>query len=74
MFGPTDDAFKNLPEPIKQKVTEATELANLLKFHVLNGKTMAKDLKNEAQLDTVLGTKLRINKYKVGDKQVVSVL
>ena len=74
MFGPTNDAFANLPEPVKKAIANVTVLREVLKFHVLSGKLESKDIENELLLLTVLGEGVRLNTYTVAGKPVVSVL
>ena len=73
MFGPTNEAFSNLPEWVQKEIANVTELADILKFHVLSGKVESKSLENELQVATVEGRKLRINLYTKDTKSVVSL-
>ena len=73
VFGPTDDAFANLPGWVKKEIANVTVLGEVLKFHVLSGKVESKSLKNELQVPTVEGSKLRINLYTKDSKTVVSL-
>ncbi|RUS85629.1 hypothetical protein EGW08_006641, partial [Elysia chlorotica] len=72
VFGPTNDAFFKLPEWVKKEVANVTVLAEVLKFHVLSGKVESKSLKNELEVATVEGSKLRINLYTKDSKTVAT--
>ncbi|GFR92084.1 transforming growth factor-beta-induced protein ig-h3-like [Elysia marginata] len=72
VFGPTNEAFQRLPEWAKQAVANVTVLADVLKYHVLSGKVESKSLKNELQVATVEGKKLRINLYTKEGKTVAT--
>lgn len=66
VFAPTDLAFAELPhvylENLKKNVTL---LENFLKYHVVKGIYMAKDLDaNDMELQTVGGGKIRVNVYR----------
>ncbi|KAK3756178.1 hypothetical protein RRG08_064284 [Elysia crispata] len=72
VFGPTNEAFSNLPEWVQKEIANVTELADILKFHVLSGKVESKSLENELQVATVEGRKLRINLYTKDTKSVAT--
>ncbi|KAK3776327.1 hypothetical protein RRG08_039913 [Elysia crispata] len=72
VFGPTNDAFSNLPEWVKEQISNVTVLGAVLKFHVLPGKVDSKSLSNELQVATVEGTQLRINLYTKDTKTVAT--
>lgn len=72
VFGPTNDAFANLPDWLKKEVANVTVLGEVLKYHVLAGKVESKSLANELQVPTVEGNKLRINLYTKEGKSVAT--
>jgi uncharacterized surface protein with fasciclin (FAS1) repeats len=62
VFAPTDAAFKALPEGTLESLLEPEnkeKLANILKYHVVPGKVMAKDVK-AGEVPTALGKKATI--------------
>ena len=62
VFAPTDEAFAKLPEGTLEtllKPENKEKLANILKYHVVSGKVMAKDVK-PGEVATVLGKKATI--------------
>ena len=62
VFAPTDEAFAKLPEGTLEtllKPENKEKLANILKYHVVAGKVMAKDVK-AGEVKTVLGEKATI--------------
>lgn len=65
VFAPNDDAFGKLPPFLLTKLTSApykTELALILKYHVLSGSVKAADVLGKTQsVDTVQGAKLEVN-------------
>ncbi|XP_045164425.1 transforming growth factor-beta-induced protein ig-h3-like [Mercenaria mercenaria] len=68
VFGPTDDAFSKLPKPfVDFLLKNVTVLADILKYHVANGKVLSKDLKNDELVPSLLGSDIRINIYKNGE-------
>ncbi|GFO32695.1 transforming growth factor-beta-induced protein ig-h3-like [Plakobranchus ocellatus] len=64
VFGPSNEAFNNLPDWEKKAIKDVKVLADILKFHVLAGKVMSSDLSNDLVATTVEGKKLRVNLYK----------
>lgn len=67
VFGPTDKAFSDLPKKfVDFLLKNVTVLADILKFHVLNGKVLSKDLKNDELVPSLQGKDVRINIYKNG--------
>lgn len=65
VFGPTDAAFRALPEWAKKAITNVTVLSKVLEYHVINGKISFSDLENmdEKLVDTLIGKPLRVNFY-----------
>lgn len=63
VFGPTNEAFQNLPQAIKDYIKDTTNLAGVLTFHVLSGKVLSTNLTNELLVKTVNGKNLRVNVY-----------
>ena len=62
VFAPTDEAFGKLPEGTLEtllKPENKDKLANILKYHVVPGKVMAKDVK-AGEVATALGKKATI--------------
>jgi uncharacterized surface protein with fasciclin (FAS1) repeats len=57
VFAPTDDAFKVLPEgTLEDLLADPTgNLADILLYHVVNGKVMSGDLSNGQEITTLLG-------------------
>ncbi|CAG5132983.1 unnamed protein product [Candidula unifasciata] len=75
VFGPTNEAFKNLPEWAKTILANKTVLANVLKFHVLPGNVPSTSLKDELLVNTALpGKKLRVNIYSDSSANGVTVV
>lgn len=74
VFGPTNQAFSNLPEWAKTLVANKTVLANVLKFHVLPGNVPSSALQDELLVSTALpGAKLRVNIYTDSSPNSVTV-
>ncbi|XP_060066655.1 transforming growth factor-beta-induced protein ig-h3-like [Ylistrum balloti] len=64
IFAPTNDAFAKLPADLLASLsTDVNALANVLKYHVVPASIQKKDASNEAQLDTLAGSKVRLNIY-----------
>merc|ERR1711976_100419 len=64
IFAPSDEAIDKLPEIIKRLLDGAPEfLAQVLTFHVTPGQVFSRDLSNEMLLDSLEGSKNRINIY-----------
>ncbi|XP_052106647.1 protein sll1483-like [Mytilus californianus] len=68
VFGPTDDAFNKLPSKVVKMLKEDKKLlADVLKFHVLNGKVFSSQLSNELTAPSLNPlAKVRINIYQGG--------
>ncbi|XP_033744552.1 transforming growth factor-beta-induced protein ig-h3-like [Pecten maximus] len=64
LFGPTDDAFFELPMEIRQALEDdnQTRIA-FLKYHIVNQTIHKSQLKNEATFNTLYGQPIRINFY-----------
>jgi uncharacterized surface protein with fasciclin (FAS1) repeats len=61
IFAPNDNAFAKLPSATLQTVLkDKTKLSGILTYHVVSGKIMAKDLKDQSQQKTVQGSNLTI--------------
>jgi len=63
VFAPTDKAFSKLPEGMIEsllKPENKTKLQNILKYHVVPGKVMAKDVVKLNSAKTALGKKIEI--------------
>uniref|UniRef100_A0A8W8LS85 FAS1 domain-containing protein n=1 Tax=Magallana gigas TaxID=29159 RepID=A0A8W8LS85_MAGGI len=65
LFAPTDKGFDALPADVLDKLSkDKALLKKVLSYHVVSGKILAKDLKNNELLDSVDNPeKLRINIY-----------
>ncbi|XP_078322954.1 transforming growth factor-beta-induced protein ig-h3-like [Crassostrea virginica] len=64
IFAPTNAAFAKLPQSTLDGLQrDTTALANILKYHVVKGSIHKADASNELQLETLAGTKIRINIY-----------
>lgn len=65
MFAPTDQAFSLLPKDVLNKLMNDKQLLkDVLTFHVLSGKVMSGDLKNDMTAETLSNNKkLRVNIY-----------
>ncbi|KAL8621820.1 hypothetical protein ACOMHN_016306 [Nucella lapillus] len=63
VLGPNDVAFNMVPGWLKTALQNTTELAQILKFHVLKGRLLMKDIRNELTVETALGIRVRFNVY-----------
>jgi uncharacterized surface protein with fasciclin (FAS1) repeats len=75
VFAPTDEAFAKLPPgTLDALLADPQKLASVLKYHVVSGKVMAKDVKT-GSVKTVEGQPLRVvasgNGVTVNDATVV---
>lgn len=62
IFAPTDEAFSKLPEgTIKSLFKNKEKLTNILTYHVIPSKVMAKDVIGLQKADTVNGKKIKID-------------
>jgi uncharacterized surface protein with fasciclin (FAS1) repeats len=76
VFAPTDEAFAKLPPgTLDALLADPQKLASVLKYHVVSGKVMAKDVKT-GSVNTVEGQPLRVvasgNGVTVNDATVVT--
>merc|ERR1711865_590163 len=78
VFAPTNDAFKLVDAPLLAcllKPVGNKALTEVIKNHVVEGKTVAKDLKNDEELTTLEGDKVKVSiagaVVKVGTATVV---
>ena len=65
VFGPDNNAFAKLPAGTVEtlvKPENKASLANILTYHVVSGKLLAKDLKDGQKLKTVQGQELTVKK------------
>ncbi len=61
VFAPNDDAFKKIPSETMEAVLKDKEkLTSILTYHVVAGKVMAKDIKDESSAKTEQGTDIAI--------------
>lgn len=61
LFGPTNEGFDRVPEPIKPLLANDTILRLFLFFHVLKGDVFASAIKNELLVPTILETKPKLS-------------
>ena len=62
IFAPTDDAFAKLPKgTVESLLKDKAKLTQILTYHVVAGKVMAKDVLNLKKAKTVQGQELTIN-------------
>lgn len=67
LFAPTDQAFTDLPQDIKDRLADVAFLTSVLKYHAAAVKAMSTDLKNEMLVDSLeTGKQIRINIYQSG--------
>jgi uncharacterized surface protein with fasciclin (FAS1) repeats len=75
VFAPTDEAFSKLPKgTIKALLADPGRLAAILKYHVVSGRVMAKDVVNLSSAKTALGQSLAISAssgVRVGEANVI---
>ncbi|XP_052828561.1 stabilin-2 [Octopus bimaculoides] len=73
IFAPTDEAFDEMGHSFLQELkNDSVALEAFLKYHVVQGIFMYKDLqKNDMELTSVSGPKIRVNVYRV--KRAVTV-
>jgi len=79
IFAPTDEAFQKLTEGTLDKLMlpqNKEKLRSLLLYHVVAGKVMAADLKDDMEVTTMNGEKLKIDidgdEVKANDAKVFS--
>lgn len=75
VFAPTDEAFAKLPEgTVESLLGDKKALTNVLLYHVVSGKVMAKDVVNLNSAETVQGSSVKIKvvdgKVMINDAQV----
>jgi hypothetical protein len=64
IFAPNNDAFSALPAATLTALgNDVTALADVLKYHVVQGKVPSSAASNELQLTTLNGDKVRFNIY-----------
>jgi uncharacterized surface protein with fasciclin (FAS1) repeats len=62
VFAPTDEAFAKLPEgTVESLLQDKEKLAAILKYHVVSGKVMAKDVVKLQSVDTVSGKSVKVD-------------
>ncbi|MFW9927520.1 MAG: fasciclin domain-containing protein [Candidatus Thorarchaeota archaeon] len=76
IFAPTDDAFAKLPEgTVESLLKDKSKLTQILTYHVVPGKVMAKDVINLKKAKTVQGQEISIDStsgVKVDNANVVT--
>lgn len=62
VFAPTDEAFAKLPEgTVESLLKDKAKLTEILTYHVVPGKVMAKDVLNLKKAKTVQGKEITID-------------
>ncbi len=62
VFAPTDEAFAKIPEDqLNSLIADKEKLAEILTYHVVAGKVMAKDVSNLSSAKSVQGQKITID-------------
>lgn len=62
VFAPTDEAFAKLPAgTVEGLLKDLPKLKNVLTYHVISGKVLAKDVAGMKTAKTVQGSDLRVN-------------
>ena len=62
IFAPTDEAFSKLPAGTIEKLLQDKEkLTNILTYHVVPNKVMAKDVSSLQKADTINGKQIKID-------------
>ena len=62
IFAPTDEAFSKLPDgTVESLLKNPTELAKVLKYHLVKGNIFSGDLNNGSSVLTVLGSPISID-------------
>ncbi len=77
MFAPDDQAFGKVPaETLKALMADKTKLGNVLKYHVVKGRLLAKDVVKLKSVKTLQGGSIKIStsdgKVKVNDANVTA--
>ena len=77
VFAPNDDAFAKLPKGTQKsllKSTNKSQLQDILKYHVIQGRKMASDLSSVSSVNTMSGESLNLRKkgnvIHVGDAKI----
>lgn len=72
VFAPTDAAFAAIETDVNNllKPENKAQLTKVLTYHVVSGKIIAANLKNNQELTTIEGTKLRVTIMKDGTVMV----
>ena len=75
IFAPTDEAFSKLPVgTIERLLQDKEKLTNILTYHVVPNKVMAKDVNGLKKTDTVNGKQIKIdttNGVKIGNARII---
>ncbi len=75
VFAPTDEAFGKLPQgTVEGLLKDREKLSAILKYHVVQGKMMAKNVADQKSLKTVQGKELAVDVtagVKVGTARVL---
>ncbi len=75
VFAPTDEAFDKLPQgTVEGLLKDREKLSAILKYHVVQGKMMAKNVADQKSLKTVQGKELAVDTtagVKVGTARVL---
>jgi uncharacterized surface protein with fasciclin (FAS1) repeats len=71
VFAPTDDAFKQLPAgTVENLLRDTPSLKQILLYHVVSGKAMARDAAQMESANTVSGKSIKIKKQ--GDQVMIN--
>jgi transforming growth factor-beta-induced protein len=65
VLAPTDDAFAKLPPALVKQLLEPenkTKLQEILKYHVVAGKALAKDVAGQKELTSLAGPEIKVSK------------
>ncbi|AFZ34861.1 beta-Ig-H3/fasciclin [Stanieria cyanosphaera PCC 7437] len=68
-FAPTDEAFQALPVATQEKLSNPDKLAQLLKYHIVEGKITDENIKTQ-KIATLLGSPVKIVGVPLQNKQV----
>ncbi|MFP4045591.1 MAG: fasciclin domain-containing protein [Candidatus Aenigmatarchaeota archaeon] len=75
IFAPNNKAFRQVPEKdLEALLKDKRKLGNVLKYHVIRGKMMAKDVIKKDSLETFLGKMIDIDTkdgVKVNDAKII---
>lgn len=67
-FAPTNEAFQALPDELKHKLSDPQKLAQLLKYHIVEGKITDNNIRTQ-KVATLLGSPVKIVGIPLQNKQ-----